>query len=154
MKLSYFMAKIVFLLLFITSVILILFPLKNRGNNLYTTENERANPYYITEYKNRFFYHDFFGRVVFVDDIKIPNIPIINFSDDINNEIKIVRNIEGKNNIIKIDFLKNEIICYNKVRIKYYKKEELTEFFKANFDLSNIESGNYLLINEVLIKED
>jgi hypothetical protein len=86
--------------------------------------------------------------------VKIPNIPIIKFSDDLNNEVKIIRDINGINNIIKIDFLKNEIICYNKVRIKYYEKEELTEFFKINTDLSNLESGNYLLINKVLIKED
>lgn len=154
MKLSYFMAKVIFLLIFITSIVLIIFPLKNRGNNLYANETSRGAPFYITEYKNRYFYHDFFGEIVFVGDVKIPNIPIIKFSDDLNNEVKIIRDIKGINNIIKIDFLKNEIICYNKVRIKYYEKEELTEFFKINTNLTNLESGNYLLINKVLIKED
>lgn len=154
MKLSYFMAKVIFILLFTTSVILIIFPLKNRGNNLYANETSKGDPFYITEYKNRYFYHDFFGEIVFVGDVKIPNIPIINFTNDFMNEVEIIRDINGINNIIKIDFLKNEIICYNKVRIKYYEKEELTEFFEINTDLSNLESGNYLLINKVLIKED
>jgi hypothetical protein len=106
------MAKLIFLLLFTASVILIIFPLKNRGNNLYANETSKGDPFYITEYKNRYFYHDFFGEIVFIGDVKIPNIPIIKFSDDLNNEVKI------------------------------------------NTDLSNLESGNYLLINKVLIKED
>lgn len=154
MKMSYFMAKIFLLLLFLTSIILIIFPLKNRGNNLYKNEEKSLKPFYVEEYKNRYFYHDFFGKVVYVDDIKYPLIPIVNFTTDFINELKIIREIEGINNIIKIDFQKNEIICYNKVRIKYYEKDELTKFFKLNPDLKNIKSGNYLLINKVLIEED
>ncbi len=154
MKLSFFMAKLILLVLFLTSIILILFPLKDRGNNLYSNIPKKNNPLYTIEYKNRYFYHDFFGEILYVDDIKYPTIPIVKYSDDFINELKIIREIEGIHNVIKIDFLKNEIICYNKIRIKYYEKEELTEFFKLNPDISNIKSGDYLLINKVLIEED
>ncbi|MGM0639832.1 MAG: hypothetical protein ACQESN_00205 [Thermotogota bacterium] len=148
------MAKLILLIMFVTSIILILFPLKNRGNNLYGNPIKKSNPLYTVEYKNRYFYHDFFGEMLYVDDIKYPSIPIVNYSNDFIKELKIIREMEGIHNIIKIDFQKNEIICYNKVRIKYYDKEELKEFFKSNPDISKFKSGDYLLINKVLIEED
>ncbi|PWJ96581.1 hypothetical protein C7380_101154 [Oceanotoga teriensis] len=140
--------------IYILSIIKIIFPLVPKGAPFYKNEGIFLKKDYIYTVKNnqRFYYYNFMDDVVAISDVHYPDALEIIFSDDKDSELEIVKSILILQDIIRVDFQKKEIICYNKISIKFYEKADLKKYFEKN-TLENLSKGNYTLINSELFKE-
>ncbi|BBE31931.1 hypothetical protein OSSY52_20720 [Tepiditoga spiralis] len=147
-----FILKMFLIFFYIFSLSLIL-PPHNNEDAIYLKEKD-IKPYAMYSIKklNRYFFYNVKNEVVYLYDTIIPGIPEIIFSNDLKDEKKIILNFYNLNNIIKIDFQKKEIFCYNKIRIKFYKLGDLIFLFGEQDILSGLNPGTYTVIDKKIIK--
>jgi len=126
----------------------------SEGDDFYIKYNKiESYPIYSVRQKNIWIYYDLRDTVVNVTDIFTPGVPEVIFSDDYYNEKEIIKKSVVNSYIIKLDFQKKEIICYNKVRIKYYDKEDL-ENILGNEKIKYFKPGNYDLIVDKILRNN
>ena len=147
-----FILKLFLILLYIFSLSLILPPHKNEDAIYLKEKDIKPYPIYSIKKSNRYFFYNSKNEVVYLYDTMIPGIPEVIFSSNQIKEKNMLINSYNLNKAIKIDFQKKVIFCYNKIRIIYYKLEDLIFLFGKQDILSGLNPGTYTVINKKIIK--
>lgn len=153
MKSKYFGLNILITFLFLSTLILMansIIPNKE----LLTRQKQEKGYIYTIEYNNRYIYYNIFNEPILFFDRQIPRIPVVYFDNYSDLEIEIVKRLHIIDNIIEINFLKNKIICYNNMKVIFFDKYDLLNLPNNKEFFNNMESGEYYLINESIIKID
>lgn len=118
--------------------------------------NINQSIYYI-KYDNRYYYYDIYDTIIFISDYPEPKFIEVVFSEEKNHldeELNFIKSIYWESLVMKVDFQKKEIICYNNINIHYVGLPDANDFLKAVKNFDQLHSGKYFISNEKLFNID
>lgn len=118
--------------------------------------NINQSIYYI-KYDNRYYYYDIYDTIIFISDYPEPKFIEVVFLEEKNHsdeELNFIKSIYWESLVMKVDFQKKEIICYNNINIQYVSLPDANDFLKAIKNFDQLHSGKYFISNEKLFNID